>query len=81
MKKTIISTLVLFAALNTGTVLAGSCPMDMKQIDSAIGSSSLSSTDMGKVKALRTKGEKLHKSGDHSGSVTALGEAKDLLGI
>ncbi|MFT6371428.1 MAG: hypothetical protein ACJAZT_000155 [Gammaproteobacteria bacterium] len=81
MKKIIISTLVLFAALNAGTALAGSCPMDMKQIDSAIGNSYISSTDMDKVKALRTEGEKLHKSGNHSASVAALGEAKDLLGI
>jgi hypothetical protein len=34
-----------------------------------------------KVKALRTEGEKLHKSGNHSGSVAALSKAKDLLGI
>jgi hypothetical protein len=81
MKKIIISTLVLFAALNTGKALAGSCPMDMKQIDSAISNSYLNSTDMDKVKALRIEGEKLHKSGNHSGSVAALSEAKDLLGI
>jgi hypothetical protein len=81
MKKTIVSTLVLFAALNVGTVFAGSCPMDMKQIDSAVGNSYLNSTDLDKVKALRTEGEKLHKSGNHSGSVAALSKAKDLLGI
>jgi len=36
---------------------------------------------MEKVKTLRAEGEQLHKSGDHSGSVAALDEAKDILGI
>ncbi len=81
MKNRIISALALSAALATGSALAGSCPRDMQQIDAAMASSSLSMADMEKVKALRAKGEKLHKSGDHFGSESALKEAKDILGI
>jgi hypothetical protein len=81
MKKIIISAFILFAALNTGTALAGSCPMVMKQIDLAIDKSTMSMTEMDKVKTLRIEGEKLHTSGDHSASVDALNKAKDLLGI
>jgi hypothetical protein len=81
MKKTIISTFVLTAALSTSMAFAGSCPMDMKQVDAAMASSSLSMADMKKVKALRVQGEIMHKSGDHAGSVKALNEAKALLKI
>ena len=81
MKKPMIVAFALTAALATSTAYAGRCPMDMKQIDVAMASSSLSMADMEKVKALRAKGEKLHKSGDHPGSVAALGEARDMLGI
>ena len=81
MKKSTIVACALTAALATGTTYAGSCPMDMKQIDAAMVNSSLSMADMDKVKALRARGEKLHKSGDHSASVAALGEARHMLGI
>lgn len=81
MKNSTIVAFALTAALTTSTAYAGRCPMDMKQIDAAMANSSLSMSDMEKVKALREKGEKLHKSGDHSGSVQALGEARDILGI
>jgi hypothetical protein len=81
MKKIIISAFVLSAALNAGTALAGSCPMDLRQIDSAIETSTLDIATMDQVKALRTQSEALHKSGDHSASVDTLREAKDILGI
>lgn len=81
MKNIMIGAFALTAALTMSTAFAGSCPMDMKQIDAAMANSTLSMADMEKVKALRARGEQLHKSGDHSGSVNALGEAKDLLGI
>ena len=81
MKSIMISALALTVALTAGTAFAGSCPRDMKQIDAAMANSTISMADMGKVKALRVEGEKMHKSGDHAGSVAALTEAKDLLGI
>lgn len=81
MKNTIFGAIALTLTMATGTAFAYSCPMDMRQIDSAMENSTLSMADMEKVKALRAKGEKLHRSGDHSGSVDTLEEAKDLLGI
>lgn len=81
MKKTMISAFALTAALTTSMAFAGSCPMDMKQIDAAMASSSLSAADMAKVKALRAQGEEMHKSGDHAASVEILNKAKALLKI
>ena len=81
MKKTMISAFALTAALTTSMAFAGSCPMDMKQIDAAMASSSLSAADMAEVKALRAQGEEMHKSGDHAASVEILNKAKALLKI
>ena len=81
MKKTITSALVLTAALTASVAFAGSCPMDMKQVDAAIATSTLNMADIAKVKALRAEGEALHKSGDHTASVAALKKAKALLNI
>jgi len=62
--------------------VAGSCPMDMRQIDAALAANpALSASDLERVMELRAEGEKLHKSGDHSGSVARLDEAKELLGL
>ena len=61
---------------------AGSCPLDMSQIDAALAANpQLSASDLDRVKALRAEGEKLHKSGNHADSVARLNEAKQLLGI
>ena len=79
--KRITTAFALTAVLMTSSALAGSCPRDMREIDAAMANSTLSMADMEKVQALRDRGEQLHKSGDHSGSVMALDEAKDLLGI
>ena len=81
MKNTTIVAFALTAAMASSTAFAGRCPVDMKQIDAAMANSTLSSADMDKVRELRAKGEELHKSGDHSGSVAALAEARKMLGI
>ncbi len=81
MKSSTTLTLVLAATLCTGTAIAGSCPLDMRQIDAAMKASTLSAQDMARVEALREKGERLHRSGDHAASVVALSQAKELLGI
>ena len=81
MKNTILSAFALTAILTASTAFAGSCPRNMQQIDAAMANSTLSMADMEKVKALRAKGEQMHQSGDHSGSVDALNEAKEMLGI
>ena len=66
----------------TSLAFAGSCPMQMKEIDAKISTNPpLSAADMGKVKTLRTDGEAFHKAGKHAESEKALGEAKKLLGM
>ncbi len=61
---------------------AASCPRDMKKIDAALeAGTSLSESDMARVKALRASGESKHKSGQHGESVKDLHEAMRLLGI
>jgi hypothetical protein len=74
--------IVLIAfSLMVGVAFAHNCPNEIKAIDAKITSSKLSDADMLKVKSLRDEGEKLHKSGNHDGSMKALGEAKKILGI
>lgn len=70
------------ALATTSVAFAGSCPMQMKEIDAKISSNpTLSAADMGKVKTLRADGEAFHKAGKHAESEKALGDAKKLLGI
>lgn len=58
------------------------CPADMKKIDAALAQGpSLSAAQLAEVRELRAEGEALHKSGDHAGSVKALGRAMEILGI
>ena len=83
MKKINISLFAVTLAiiLNSGAVFAYSCPVDMKSIDKAMKTTSLSMGDMERVKELRMKGEKYHKSGSHGESIKALDEAKEILGL
>ncbi len=68
--------------LLSGTVLAGSCPRDMRAIDDALAKSPmLSEADMKMVKDLRAEGERLHKAGQHGDSVAALHKGMEILGI
>lgn len=68
-------------ALTAFPAMAFQCPADMAAIDAALATASLSAEDKAKVEALRKKGEELHAAGNHDASVTALAEAKALLGI
>ncbi|MCH8240435.1 MAG: hypothetical protein IIB62_10390 [Proteobacteria bacterium] len=54
--------------------LAFYCPNNVKAIDAALAKNANAS-----VKALRDEGEKLHKAGDHKGSVKKLAEAMRML--
>jgi hypothetical protein len=81
MKKIVISTFILLAALNTGTALAGGCSMDKKQIDLVVNKYTMSTTEIGKVDTLLIESEKLNTSSDRSASVDAMKETKDLLEI
>ncbi len=61
---------------------AGSCPKHMAEIDAALAKNpKLSAQQMNDVKAQRTQGEMLHKSGKHAESVNELMKAKKTLGI
>lgn len=73
--------LALFLAAIPATAFANSCPTAMAAIDAALPAATLSDADMTKVKELRAKGEELHSAGDHAGSVAALNEAKQMLGM
>ena len=53
----------------------------MKKIDTALLATQLSPQNMSKVKDLRAKGEEFHKAGKHTESMTALAEAKKIMGI
>ena len=58
------------------------CPADMRAVDAALAKHpKMSTPDMAKVKALRAKGEALHKAGQHGKSVDALGKALKILGM
>lgn len=74
-------TAILAAALLAAPAFAAQCPADMKKIDAALATASLSEADMAKVKELRALGERQHKAGQHDQSVTTLHEAMKLLGI
>lgn len=77
--KQLITALALTAS---SLAFAGSCPMQMKDIDAKMSSSpAVAAADMDKIKKLRADGEAFHKAGKHAESEKALGEAKKMLGI
>lgn len=78
MKNLIVASFILSAS---GFAVAQGCPGEMRIIDGKMPTATLSAPDMGKVKALREEGEKLHKAGKHTESMKALGDAKKLLGV
>ena len=60
---------------------AGQCPGDMKKIDAALKTASLSAGDLAEVTALRATGAQQHASGAHADSVKTLAKAKKILEI
>lgn len=71
---------ILLAAASPA--LAFHCPKDMAEIDGALAKSmTLSPEQKTMVMEYRTKGEALHKAGDHQASVDTLAKAKAILGI
>ena len=59
--------------------LAGHCPADVKAIDAALANMSLPAAKMTEVKALRDKGDALHKAGKHKKSTNTLAKAMRIL--
>lgn len=81
MKNISMSILALSTALTFGPVFANNCEIEMKTIDEAMLGSSLSLTDLDRVKSLREQGAELNSTGDLDGCINVLKEAKDLLGL
>ena len=67
----------------TVPAFAGSCPTLISDIDRALEDSatttSLSESELERVRTLRDEGERLHKSGDHGESVAKLRKAMSML--
>ena len=78
MKKWLIATTLI---CTSNLAFAHGCPGEMKKIDTALLATQLSPQNMSKVKDLRAKGEEFHKAGKHTESMTALAEAKKIMGI
>ena len=76
MKYFLSAAIFLFAA---SSAIAGSCPIKMGLIDKALSGGNIKNAEQ--VKVLRDKGEALHNSGDHNGSVVLLEKAIKLGGI
>ena len=76
MKSLLTAAAILVSA---SSAFAGSCPMKIAVIDKALLAGNVQNAEQ--VKTLRDKGEALHKSGDHGGSVAALTKAMKLGGI
>ena len=74
MRRLIIIAFVAFGF--TSPALAGHCPKDVKLIDAALAKQSNP-----EVKALRDKGDALHKAGKHQESLNELHEALNILGL
>ena len=81
MRKTKVGIAIALAAMSL-TAYAGSCPMDMKAIDTVLTSNTkLTAQQTAEVKKLRAEGEAAHKAGNHAESMQKLGQAKQILGI
>ncbi len=80
MKSILLAAAVVVAIASPA--LAKHCPKDVKIIDQSLPKATgLSKMQMTEVKALRDKGDALHKSGKHGESIKALHEAIKILGV
>jgi hypothetical protein len=80
MKSILLAAAVVVAM--TSPAFAKHCPKDVKIIDEALPKATgLTEMQMTEVKALRDKGDALHKSGKHGESIKVLHEAIKILGV
>ena len=90
MKRTMFVASVVLAVSTVASAPASAfhCPKDMEKIDDTLAaknhwmrSTSISGSQLTKVKALRADGKRLHDSGKHEEAVDVLAEAMKILGI
>jgi hypothetical protein len=90
MKRTMLAATVALAVSTAASAPAFGfhCPRDMKKIDDTLAtkhhwmrSTSVSGSQLARIKALRADGERLHQSGKHEEAVEALAGAMKILGI
>ncbi|MFQ5765215.1 MAG: hypothetical protein ACE5GT_09810 [Rhodospirillales bacterium] len=72
---------VFATGLMAAPAQASHCPKDVKKIDAALKMAKGDKMQMDKVKALRDKGDALHKAGKHGDAIKNLHEAMKILGI
>ena len=83
MKKLLTLTTTAVVGLSvagTAPAYAYQCPALWAQIDKQLRTAQLSKAERSRVLALRNRGIKLHRAGDHSGSEAALRQALQILG-
>lgn len=73
--------LTLFLAMAPVAAFAAMCPALMGEIDAALPAAQITDEQRAQVTELRQKGADLHAAGDHDGSVAALNEAREILGL
>ena len=80
MKSILLAAAVVVAMASPA--LAKHCPKDVKIIDQSLPKAKgFSEMQMTEVKALRDKGDALHRSGKHGESIKVLHEAIKILGV
>ena len=78
MKRILLATFILLSA--TGTSLAqAKHPVWVRQIDAALPSAQLTSTQRAEVIKYRNDGERMHNAGNHAGAEVALRKARSIL--
>ncbi|KPQ07480.1 MAG: hypothetical protein HLUCCA12_06590 [Rhodobacteraceae bacterium HLUCCA12] len=73
--------LTMFLALAPAAAFAHMCPGLMEEIDAALPTADITDDQRAEVTELREEGAELHEAGDHDGSVAALNEAREILGL
>lgn len=76
-----VAVFLLATGFSGSKAFAGHCGRDIRAIDSALQTATLSKKQLAKVKALRNKGAKIHEKNHHRTSLKNLHQALKILGI
>lgn len=77
----IFATALMFTAVLGGSALAGQCQDDLKKIDKALKSDSITPDQKAEVKDMRSQAADLCKAGNEQEGVDVLTEAKAMLNV